>query len=975
MKLVLILKKVISPLLLFLLSLLVFGQTNTFPDIENFDNQSYCNQGCWDTCLLTSKWKNVNTDQRDWLTDTNGVGQTINTGPSSDHTTGTPSGVYLYMRVLNCYGSSANLISPIYDFTAVSNPGISFWSHLNSPYPRSDTKLHFDVSTNNGVSFNNDFVPPWTRNLNAWKEEIIDLTPFGGMDSIVFRIRATSRYINIALDDITVFSNSTFKIETKKINDNLCFGSKTGSACVSRFEFGTPPFTYQWSNGATTDTIKNLAAGKYDVSVYDNLNKVTLGSVIINDSQKPIYKIDASIYDVNCPTSNDGIIQLDSIKGGKPYNLCANINTTLCTGISKSDTLGFDSLLNINYEFPSVYGNFSRSSKHQILYTAAELNAQGISGASLISAISFDVEVNSGSNPNNSYNFIIKAGCTNNTKLSGSWINGLSSVLNSSTVALTTGWNKHQFDTPYLWDGVSNLVIEVCFVNPGFSNNHKVKQSITADTTVMFRKNSSNSCTSSAFDGISNKRPNTIFETCRIPSNKYKLSWSNLDSSASITGLQAGNYTLTISDADNCAFIDTFTVKSYPIIKNEVIQNVPCYNDSVGSITLNSTGGNVGKVKKLLITEVRICDPDFVEISNVSGAPFDATGWYIAIGDQYSNINIENPNTWDLSGILPEGWIDFKNDSNYQNPKYWGSNMYWQCPGMGWVALIDSNANVQDFVAWFWDSTQIQSMSPIIKGDTIRINNEWKGNGIVSSSTSLNFTRIGRIDNNSAADWVLAADTKGKRNLGLSTRVMGRDKSPYKYNWSTGDTTNSINSLTNGSYYITITDANNCISLDSFSIKVTSIDTSVSTFPTFLASKTYGASYQWVNCDSNYTPIHGDTNQLFAPSINGNFAVIVSKNGCTDTSGCHNITLTSIKENRTENKFIVYPNPSSGNFTIQLAGLKIKNQYLRIYNTKGQLIIDEQLTKNNLEFSLTGFDKGIYILRIGNQTRKLVLTE
>ena len=518
-------------------------------------------------------------------------------------------------------------------------------------------------------------------------------------------------------------------------------------------------------------------------------------------------------------------------------------------------------------------------------------------------------------------------------------------------------------------------MIEVCFVNPGFSNNHKVKQSITADTTVMFRKNSSNSCTSSAFDGISNKRPNTIFETCRIPSNKYKLSWSNLDSSASITGLQAGNYTLTISDADNCAFIDTFTVKSYPIIKNEVIQNVPCYNDSVGSITLNSTGGNVGKVKKLLITEVRICDPDFVEISNVSGAPFDATGWYIAIGDQYSNINIENPNTWDLSGILPEGWIDFKNDSNYQNPKYWGSNMYWQCPGMGWVALIDSNANVQDFVAWFWDSTQIQSMSPIIKGDTIRINNEWKGNGIVSSSTSLNFTRIGRIDNNSAADWVLAADTKGKRNLGLSTRVMGRDKSPYKYNWSTGDTTNSINSLTNGSYYITITDANNCISLDSFSIKVTSIDTSVSTFPTFLASKTYGASYQWVNCDSNYTPIHGDTNQLFAPSINGNFAVIVSKNGCTDTSGCHNITLTSIKENRTENKFIVYPNPSSGNFTIQLAGLKIKNQYLRIYNTKGQLIIDEQLTKNNLEFSLTGFDKGIYILRIGNQTRKLVLTE
>ncbi|MDA0882789.1 MAG: LamG domain-containing protein, partial [Bacteroidetes bacterium] len=47
-----------------------------------------------------------------------------------------------------------------------------------------------------------------------------------------------------------------------------------------------------------------------------------------------------------------------------------------------------------------------------------------------------------------------------------------------------------------------------------------------------------------------------------------------------------------------------------------------------------------------------------------------------------------------------------------------------------------------------------------------------------------------------------------------------------------------------------------------------------------------GATYQWLDCDNNNTPINGETNQFFAPDFSGNFAVEVSVNGCSAISDC-----------------------------------------------------------------------------------------
>ncbi|MBJ7428256.1 MAG: T9SS type A sorting domain-containing protein [Bacteroidia bacterium] len=134
-------------------------------------------------------------------------------------------------------------------------------------------------------------------------------------------------------------------------------------------------------------------------------------------------------------------------------------------------------------------------------------------------------------------------------------------------------------------------------------------------------------------------------------------------------------------------------------------------------------------------------------------------------------------------------------------------------------------------------------------------------------------------------------------------------------------------------------------------------------------------NYQWINCETNKTPIFNETNQVFVANKNGNYAVIVNQNGCSDTSICVLINSVSVNEMVDGNDVNIYPNPNNGNFTIAF----LKEGNYQIVNQLGQVIRSFEV-KNNLTNKLTisELPHGVYFINSQNQYQfkphKIVVT-
>lgn len=127
-----------------------------------------------------------------------------------------------------------------------------------------------------------------------------------------------------------------------------------------------------------------------------------------------------------------------------------------------------------------------------------------------------------------------------------------------------------------------------------------------------------------------------------------------------------------------------------------------------------------------------------------------------------------------------------------------------------------------------------------------------------------------------------------------SVTAMG-GTAPYTYSWMPGGmTTASISGLCTGTYSVTVSDAVGATQTQSFTItEPSAINVNTSTVGTTITATntTPGVSYQWVDCDNNFALIPGETNQSFTATTAGNYAVIVSLNGCSEMSSCSFIDL------------------------------------------------------------------------------------
>lgn len=167
------------------------------------------------------------------------------------------------------------------------------------------------------------------------------------------------------------------------------------------------------------------------------------------------------------------------------------------------------------------------------------------------------------------------------------------------------------------------------------------------------------------------------------------------------------------------------------------------------------------------------------------------------------------------------------------------------------------------------------------------------------------------------------------------------------------------------------TNGGGCDSTITLDLTINTVNSAVSLTGITVSADEAGASYQWIDCGSG-NAISGATGQDYTATANGDYAVIVTDNGCSDTSVCTTVSQVGIVENSFGSSLEVAPNPTNGNFSIDL-GASHAHVIVTLTNLNGEVIqsteyADSQLLQMKLEEPV-----GMYLLLIQSDDKKAVI--
>lgn len=172
--------------------------------------------------------------------------------------------------------------------------------------------------------------------------------------------------------------------------------------------------------------------------------------------------------------------------------------------------------------------------------------------------------------------------------------------------------------------------------------------------------------------------------------------------------------------------------------------------------------------------------------------------------------------------------------------------------------------------------------------------------------------------------------------------------------------------INNNTATYTIVNQGGCDSLVTLNLTVTSVDTSVNLYNSTFVSNASNATYQWVNCTQGYSIIPNATGKTFTPTQNGNYAVIVTENACTDTSACTFLTNVGVASNENNTNIKIYPNPVE-----ELVNIEVENTSVMdvvITNIEGKIVKSEVIKGAIVtQISMANFEPGIYFITVSTE--------
>ncbi len=121
-------------------------------------------------------------------------------------------------------------------------------------------------------------------------------------------------------------------------------------------------------------------------------------------------------------------------------------------------------------------------------------------------------------------------------------------------------------------------------------------------------------------------------------------------------------------------------------------------------------------------------------------------------------------------------------------------------------------------------------------------------------------------------------------------------------------------------------------------------------------------TYQWITCvDSSV--LDGEIASSFGYGVSGEYAVIVTQSGCSDTSQCYTLDYTGV-ENEMHQAYAIYPNPANKYVSIRMEN-EHTNVILKVVDITGKILMVKELDRlTQTDLDISRFKAGMYLINI-----------
>lgn len=655
----------------------------------------------------------------------------------------------------------------------------------------------------------------------ATTEDLINLAP--GIYSVTIEdengCQASAFVLLNQPDSITMSSSSV---------DVTCFGYSDASIDVQILG-GTSPFSYQWSNGATSQDLTGIDVGGYILNVTD-ANGCTPNNPLTVFIEQPMM-VEAQNITVACPepgsnlaevtvipsggnsmysVSHDGGVTfggigdfVDSLIVDAQYSIVVSDSNNCLSAISLIDIDSNVAILDVSFNTCYVAGQTQELVNVNISGGQSNYSLSSDNGSSYGSSglYSLNLPINS------SYQLIAMDanGCLSETETIG-----LPAIF-SQNISVTSDYNGAAISCAGLADGEASVVVSGG-TGP-FIYDWSNGQSGTVSTGLTAGNYSvvitdSNGCQLTGSITLTDPSPlildaaivsdfNGFAIQCKGSATgeanasvsggvmPYIYSWSNGVTVASATNLSAGTYSVVVSDANGCLSNGSVVLTEPDSLQAAaIVSNVSCFSGSNGAINASVQGG--------------VLPYSFTWNNGASSEDLNsiATGIYsLTITDANNCIYAMDQQVTEPEPIaltITSTPIACNNEANG-------------------ALNLGVNGGTIPFVYTWSNGETTQNISGLSVGSyTVTATD---ANGCSSSLSGF----VNQPDTLSILSQRLNASCYGESNGALDITVLGGTE-PYIYNWSTGNICQDLTGLSAGQYSVSIIDANGCSIDQSFTL-------------------------------------------------------------------------------------------------------------------------------------------------------------